>query len=587
MKLFSGIFIICALVTEARSFTCNQCSGMSGTCTFTTSTCMLGTTNCATTSNTQIYGGLTTKRISNSCGPCSDPISFNCGSVVISQSSNCCDTDRCNTQRDTAPRNNTVNGLQCRGCFNSSSDSCSASEQTVDCVGAENRCMNVSGFEALVSGGNGCFAKGCVSEQICQAVDSMIEFSIRFNELPMCCTGDFCNGDLERGTSTPEPGIMMSSPVTSESSSRRTASSKGIMMRGPVTSESSSRRTASSKGIMMSSPVTSESSSRRTASSKGIMMSSPVTSESSSRRKASSKGIMMSSPVTSESSSRRTASSKGIMMSSPVTSESSSRRKASSKGIMMSSPVTSESSSRRTASSKGIMMSSPVTSESSSRRTASSKASTLKCFSCENVISKCTQQEVCDPALNLNCRTILARWTLDSISQESFIYRCGNCTGNLSFNGGRLSAAVSERCCQSDLCNNQTITEEANATLNGLECNTCATPLVGMCQDAKEMVKCAGKQTRCLHSSIMYLSRNYTIKGCASESICKNANTITIQNIQLSQEIYCCNRSGCNGSPGSTAQTATLANNVTVHNDSPAVHSLIALPLITLILCMF
>ncbi|XP_072325086.1 urokinase plasminogen activator surface receptor-like [Scyliorhinus torazame] len=440
MKLFSGIFIICALVTEARSFNCNQCSGISGTCTFTPTTCASGTTSCSTSSTTQIYGGMTKKQISNSCGPCSDPVSFNCGSVVVSQSSSCCDTDRCNTRIDTAPRNNTVNGLQCRGCFNSSSDYCSASEQTVDCVGAENRCMNVSGIEALISGENRFFAKGCVSEQICQAVDSMIEFRILFNDLPTCCMGDFCNGDPERRTSTPEPGITMSSPVTSESSSRRTTSSK---------------------------------------------------------------------------------------------------------------------------------------------------ASPLKCFSCERPTEKCTQQEVCDPALNLNCRTILATLTVAGTSQESVIYGCGNCTGNLSFNGGRLSAAVTERCCQSDLCNNQTITEEANATLNGLECNTCATLSGGMCQDAKEMVKCVGKQTRCLHSSVMYLSRNYTIKGCVSESFCKNANTITIPNIQLNQDIDCCNRSGCNGSPGSTAQTAIFTNNVTVYNDSPAVRSLIALPLITLIPCMF
>ncbi|GCB76414.1 hypothetical protein scyTo_0015482 [Scyliorhinus torazame] len=171
MKLFSGIFIICALVTEARSFNCNQCSGISGTCTFTPTTCASGTTSCSTSSTTQIYGGMTKKQISNSCGPCSDPVSFNCGSVVVSQSSSCCDTDLCNTQVDTAPRNNTVNGLQCRGCFNSSSDYCSASEQTVDCVGAENRCMNVSGIEALTSPLK-CFScerptEKCTQQEVC------------------------------------------------------------------------------------------------------------------------------------------------------------------------------------------------------------------------------------------------------------------------------------------------------------------------------------------------------------------------------------------------------------------------------------
>ncbi|GCB79738.1 hypothetical protein scyTo_0017948 [Scyliorhinus torazame] len=213
------------MLHEVQPLNCNQCSGMSGTCIFESSTCKLGTTVCRTTSSTQIDGGMTKKQISNSCGPCSDPVSFNCGSVVVSQSSNCCDTDLCNTQVDTAPLNDTANGLQCRGCFSNSSDSCRDSEQTVKCVGAENRCMNVSGITDRLPGFT-FFGKGCVSAQICQAVDSMIEFRMRFNELPTCCKGDFCNGDPEIGTSTPEP-VITKSPVTPEISSKGPADSKG------------------------------------------------------------------------------------------------------------------------------------------------------------------------------------------------------------------------------------------------------------------------------------------------------------------------------------------------------------------------
>ncbi|XP_072325087.1 uncharacterized protein [Scyliorhinus torazame] len=213
------------LLQGVQPLNCNQCSGMSGTCIFESSTCKLGTTVCRTTSSTQIDGGITKKQISNSCGPCSDPVSFNCGSVVVSQSSNCCDTDLCNTQVDTAPLNDTANGLQCRGCFSNSSDSCRDSEQTVKCVGAENRCMNVSGITDRLPGFT-FFGKGCVSAQICQAVDSMIEFGMRFNELPTCCKGDFCNGDPEIGTSTPEP-VITKSPVTPEISSKGPADSKG------------------------------------------------------------------------------------------------------------------------------------------------------------------------------------------------------------------------------------------------------------------------------------------------------------------------------------------------------------------------
>ncbi|XP_038669439.1 uncharacterized protein LOC119974535 isoform X4 [Scyliorhinus canicula] len=387
LNIFYSGFVLCSVLHEVQPLTCNQCSGMSGTCTFKSSTCKSGTTVCKTTSNTKINGGMTTKRISNSCGPCSDPVSFNCGSVVISQSSNCCDTDRCNIQIDTAPLNDTANGLQCRGCFSNSSDSCRVSEQMVKCVGAQNHCMNVSGITDLLPGSTNFFGKGCVSEQICQAVNSMIEFSILFNELPTCCTGDFCNGDLERGTSTPEPAITKST-VTPEISSKGPADSKGNV------------------GCIVGSVV----------------------------------------------------------------------------GVI-----------------GGFLITVGVCYLCHKNK----RASTLKCFNCESPTGKCTQQEVCDPALNLNCRTILARLTVGFFSQVSVINRCGNCTENLSFNGGTLSAAVTEQCCQSDLCNNS-ITEEANTTLNGIECYRCPELFSSTCQELKEMVQCVGMQTKCLHSSVTY-----------------------------------------------------------------------------------
>ncbi|XP_038669438.1 urokinase plasminogen activator surface receptor-like isoform X3 [Scyliorhinus canicula] len=455
LNIFYSGFVLCSVLHEVQPLTCNQCSGMSGTCTFKSSTCKSGTTVCKTTSNTKINGGMTTKRISNSCGPCSDPVSFNCGSVVISQSSNCCDTDRCNIQIDTAPLNDTANGLQCRGCFSNSSDSCRVSEQMVKCVGAQNHCMNVSGITDL---------------------------------------------SITKSTVTPE-----------------------ISSKGP----------ADSKGNV------------------------------------------------------------GCIVGSVV-------------GVI-----------------GGFLITVGVCYLCHKNK----RASTLKCFNCESPTGKCTQQEVCDPALNLNCRTILARLTVGFFSQVSVINRCGNCTENLSFNGGTLSAAVTEQCCQSDLCNNS-ITEEANTTLNGIECYRCPELFSSTCQELKEMVQCVGMQTKCLHSSVTYQTQNLIIKGCASESLCENPNALAVHNIQLKQDFYCCKERGCNrgslvswdqttapvntvtvNNSNSTAQTfpvisantATVTNinstaqtfpmistnTATVNNSSPAVHSLLALPLIILIPCLF
>ncbi|XP_078092371.1 urokinase plasminogen activator surface receptor-like isoform X5 [Mustelus asterias] len=209
VKLFSAVLIICALLIEVRPLTCNQCSGLSGSCTFTAMTCRTGITTCSTTSTTTTSEVETRKQVTNACGPCSDPISFNFGSLVISQSSSCCASDHCNQQIDTEPVNNTLTGLKCRRCFGRSFNSCRDSEQTVNCVGAENRCVNASGVEAVLTSGERFFAKGCVSEQICQSPNSMEEQSILFDGQPACCTGNLCNGDPQGGTSTAEPASTL------------------------------------------------------------------------------------------------------------------------------------------------------------------------------------------------------------------------------------------------------------------------------------------------------------------------------------------------------------------------------------------
>ncbi|XP_060708693.1 uncharacterized protein LOC132833998 [Hemiscyllium ocellatum] len=113
-------------------------------------------------------------------------------------------------------------------------------------------------------------------------------------------------------------------------------------------------------------------------------------------------------------------------------------------------------------------------------------------------------------------------------SDESITYECGTCIGNLSLNGGTISASTTERCCQSDLCNNQTI------IVNSLA---------------------------------------FTIKGCASESMCQNPDLLKDYGVQTQQEFYCCRESGCNRgiSENSSAQTATPSNILTANFYSSAV----------------
>ncbi|XP_072326198.1 urokinase plasminogen activator surface receptor-like [Scyliorhinus torazame] len=196
-----------------------------------------------------------------------------------------------------------------------------------------------------------------------------------------------------------------------------------------------------------------------------------------------------------------------------------------------------------------------------------------RCYSCIGVSGVCSSKPI--QCISSSCTVAAIKQVISGTSQEFVVKGCGNCFGSLSFNAGPFSVERADRCCQSENCNNQTVTVEANTNLNGLVCYGC-TPFSNQnCSDAKIMVNCIGKQTRCLHSSTTGKFQQIgTIKGCASESICNNPDVLKFYGLQPKKDFYCCNESGCNlgdGSSGlSTAHSVTLI-----------------LPLIHLILCLF
>ncbi|GCC41181.1 hypothetical protein chiPu_0025140, partial [Chiloscyllium punctatum] len=114
---------------------------------------------------------------------------------------------------------------------------------------------------------------------------------------------------------------------------------------------------------------------------------------------------------------------------------------------------------------------------------------------------------------------------------------------------------------------------ETNTTLNSLECYTC--PLFGTCEQPTETVKCAGTQTWCLHSYLTFNSLAFTIKGCASETMCQNPDLLKDYGVQTQQEFYCCRESGCNRgiSENSSAQTTAPSNILTANFYSSTVRN--------------
>ncbi|XP_043539170.1 urokinase plasminogen activator surface receptor-like isoform X1 [Chiloscyllium plagiosum] len=180
-----------------------------------------------------------------------------------------------------------------------------------------------------------------------------------------------------------------------------------------------------------------------------------------------------------------------------------------------------------------------------------------KCQSCDSASGSCEPTPI--QCISSDCKAILIKEDTSGTIRQFGVRGCGNCTGNLSFNAGTFSVETSESCCQSELCNDTVITGKINTTYNGLECYGCMPFRNTSCVDRRNLVKCVGHQTRCLHySATDFPEHNVIVKGCASESFCRNSDVMKFYNLQPKQDFYCCQDNGCNlrNSGGSTVQTA-------------------------------
>uniref|UniRef100_UPI00398F2535 phospholipase A2 inhibitor and Ly6/PLAUR domain-containing protein-like isoform X6 n=1 Tax=Pristiophorus japonicus TaxID=55135 RepID=UPI00398F2535 len=267
------IFTFRMVFAEAMGpLTCFICESTTGDCSPAEDTCRSDT--CLILTARETYDNTTRLLVSKSCGSCSEPLSFSSGVVSISQTSRCCTSDLCNRYMTAEPPNTTQNGMECRGCFNSSSASCSDNEQTVKCVGSETRCINFTGYQHLVPIGPTFFARGCASEDACRHTFAFQHFSIMVIELPECCAGYLCNtriADTQIVTSKIVcKGATSKDPVTPSTSSRWLHESDGAS-RYPVTAETGDRWLIDSEGIISMSRETPATKTGRLADSKDVV----------------------------------------------------------------------------------------------------------------------------------------------------------------------------------------------------------------------------------------------------------------------------------------------------------------------------
>ncbi|XP_041648007.1 uncharacterized protein LOC121512682 [Cheilinus undulatus] len=84
----------------------------------------------------------------------------------------------------------------------------------------------------------------------------------------------------------------------------------------------------------------------------------------------------------------------------------------------------------------------------------------------------------------------------------------------LSVSYGAFTAATSIRCCNTDDCNNDTLTYP-DLKLNGLNCSTCADQTV-----CNTTVECYGNQDHCFKRTVTERGQIIQIHGCASANVC-------------------------------------------------------------------
>ncbi|XP_038668972.1 ly6/PLAUR domain-containing protein 8-like [Scyliorhinus canicula] len=172
MKLFSGIFIICALVTE---------------------------------------GNYSQRMV---CKPAENLI---CITIEI-------------TTGD-VQENTTLNGVECYTCHGDSAAACTNNASIVKCVGIQNRCAYT--YTQLSFSGQHAFVKGCLSESTCQSPKTSF-FGVQNSSDIQCCQGNLCNKETtlpgqQCHSCFGESGVCSSKPIQCISSSCTTASIKEVI----------------------------------------------------------------------------------------------------------------------------------------------------------------------------------------------------------------------------------------------------------------------------------------------------------------------------------------------------------------------
>nr|XP_055037089.1 urokinase plasminogen activator surface receptor-like [Misgurnus anguillicaudatus] len=174
----------------------------------------------------------------------------------------------------------------------------------------------------------------------------------------------------------------------------------------------------------------------------------------------------------------------------------------------------------------------------------------LTCYHCLDQQGRCERQEDC--SYDSMCAIIRKVEYKDGTMTETNETRC--VTGDYCESWSQSSAlerkAVSVKCCDTDLCNDQEIPAVLNIP-NGKKCYSCDW------QDCSNTVNCWGNEDYCFTTNEGVLTeeegddyyfsfQSETNKGCASKSFCEGFEKVSDYDYRNIHNVTCCEGDLCN-----------------------------------------
>ncbi|XP_067397674.1 phospholipase A2 inhibitor gamma subunit B-like [Emydura macquarii macquarii] len=173
MKASLAVCILAALLAVGACLQCEVCNGSGNNCTGSLQTCVAEKDTCSVILTETTFAGQKSQYIIKGCAKSSlcktSPVSMNLVKGLATRTIfACCVGEACRTMNVTVPPAETKpNGGRCPACYVFLFGQCS--EETIDCVGAETQCINVTYNQTTEAGGYPAqiIMKGCASESFC------------------------------------------------------------------------------------------------------------------------------------------------------------------------------------------------------------------------------------------------------------------------------------------------------------------------------------------------------------------------------------------------------------------------------------